>query len=94
MASTTATYLYASVVKTTVDDPTNDREAGTVLIEAGKCDDGVAYTVFTDEGFLEIECDVLEVFEADSPMSRENITQWAAQQAEESDVDYSSAGGD
>jgi len=87
-ASDAATFRHASVVRLTMDDPRNGHEEGTVFIEPGTCDDGVAYTVIDEEneGFLDIECEVLETFEADSPMSRSDIKDWGAQQAKKAGI--------
>ena len=83
-----AAYRHASVVRLTMDDPRNGHEEGSVFIEPGTCDDGVAYTVVSEEkkGFLDIECEVLETFEADTRMSRPDIKSWGAQQAKQAGI--------
>lgn len=84
-----ASYKYACVVRLTMDDPRNDNlEEGDVLIAAGKCEDGVSHTVLDPEkkGFTEVECEVIETFEADQVMSKSDITDWGATQAQKQNV--------
>lgn len=84
-----ASYRYASVVRLTMDDPRNDNlSEGDVLIAAGKCEDGVSHTVLNPEekGFTDVECEVLETFEADRVMSEGDITDWGAEQARKAEV--------
>jgi hypothetical protein len=84
-----ASYKYASVVRLTMDDPRNDNlEEGDVLMTAGKCEDGVSHTVLNPEtkGFTEVECEVIETFEADQVMSKSDIMDWGATQAKKANV--------
>lgn len=73
------TYRYASVVRLTMDDPTNDIGEGDVFIVAGQCEDGVFHTVLDDEtkGFVDVECEVIDTFHADYRMSKSEIKAWA-----------------
>jgi len=84
-----ASYKYASVVRLTMDDPRNENlEEGDVLMAAGQCDDEVSHTVLNPDtkGFTEIECEVIETFEADQVMSKSDIMDWGATQAQKQNV--------
>lgn len=75
-------YLYASVVRLTMDDPRNDSlEEGDVMIVSGKHEDGYSYTVVDEEkrGFTDVECEVLRTVESPYRMGKQEIRSWAAE---------------
>lgn len=78
-------YRYVSVVRLTMDDPTNENlDEGTILMQAGKCEDGVAHTVLDEENgdFVDVECEVLTTLKAEYRMGEREIERWAADQDE------------
>lgn len=84
-------YETVSVVRLTMDDPTNENmEEGDVMIAAGSCPHGNAYSVLHEAGedFVDIECEVLEQFEPEKPMMKSDIIDWGVQQAKKSERDY------
>ena len=81
-------YRSASMVRLSMDDPVNDRlEKGTVMLIEGPCEDGISHTVMDrDQGdFVDIECELLETFEADSWMTKEEIKDWGVEQAKKTE---------
>lgn len=80
-----SSYKYASVVQLAEDDPANDHlEEGGIRLVAGKHEDGYSYTVRDHDAgdFVDVECRVLGVLEADYRMNKSEIVSWAADQDE------------
>ncbi len=79
-------YRYASKVRLTMDDPRNENMTeGTVMMLAGKCDEGVAYTVVDEEkeGYTNVECEVLAQYHADERMSEDEIKNFGVAQSKQ-----------
>lgn len=84
MRNTEGQYKWASIIRLTMDDPVNDNlDEGTEMIAAGRCEDGVSHTVFDREtgDFIDISCEVVKRYQADSWMSKRDIQTWASQKA-------------
>lgn len=83
-------FTVASVVQLTIDDPVNNDDKGDIRIVAGPCENGISHTVLSDEkeGFVDVTCEVLERFEADSPMTEQNIREWGVTKANWSEREY------
>ena len=77
-------YRWASIIRLTMDDPVNEKlDEGTEMTVSGRCEDGVSHTVFDREtgDFIDIQCEVVKRYQADSWMSKTDIQTWAARKA-------------
>jgi len=83
-------FRVASVVRLTMDDPVNGDEKGDIRVVAGACEDGISHTVFSEEmgDFVDVTCEVLERFEADTPMTKQNIREWGVTKSNWSEEEY------
>ena len=82
-------YRYASVVRLLEYDPRNDVDPGQIYIVEGKNEDGYSRTVMDDdiEGFRDLRFEVLgRIGPTDYPMSKDEVTSWAAKQDEALDI--------
>lgn len=79
-----SSYKYASVVQLVEDDPANPASKGDIRLVAGKHEETYSYSVLDrDAGdFVDVECRVLGVLEADYRMNKSEIVSWAADQDE------------
>jgi hypothetical protein len=73
-------YRYGTILEVQNDDPVNDLEAGDIIIEAGKLDDGDSYTVLSDDGHVQVEMETVEVYDAECKMSEREVTEFARDQ--------------
>lgn len=66
-----------------MDDPRNEAEKGSIRLVAGKHEDGYSYSVVADDGFVDVECETIEVIgPAEYPMGKREVERWAADQDE------------
>jgi len=80
-------YRYGTVLEVQNDDPRNGLKAGSIVLEAGKLEDGGSYTVLTDDGPVTVEMETVEIYENNTPMGEREAKKFARDQyVEEKEV--------
>lgn len=69
-------YTSAVLARLTEDDPRNGHEEGTEMFRPGMPEE-TFYEVITDEGIEKVHFEIVETFETSSPMTRDEIVNYA-----------------
>lgn len=81
------TYCHATLVRLAEDDPVNGHDAGMEWFVEGDHSDGYVRKVMTCEECLDLDCEVVEVFEAPCPMTCEEVLSYAVEKAKDRRAD-------
>jgi len=74
-------YRYATVIRSTVDDPVNELPQGSITIQPGIIHEGDDYEVLADTGPRAITTETAAILVLPEPLSRDDAIEAAREQA-------------